>query len=634
MTESALQKRGWSLQELEGIALPQKSKDAVAAFLLENGISTLEEVEEKHILWYRAGHEGFCRSALEQCVYCWHLQSGRFAGLIKELEEYGKVPAKVVVYLFLYHIQTLNEIDYRLRVGFGQYLKTCRLAHAGEYVKQMDQLKLYAIAKQKIWKKPGLSNEPLFLGYYPDIEIANEFYYLRDKSDAVFDFSLRASQTVKRQIYWMLTEILQKKRARKENRQTYVLPLRSLYLFCAYAGVQDILLWERTDQERYREYLGGQDRCSLQAGLQMVERIQHDLFLRSPQIRWDATIWFLDRFRFSKERYNPAAQKRYYHFYLIVDRDNRDIFMAYMRYQIGVSQRSLTTVQAEYYILYAFLQLCEEKVTTIGEEGICRYLNRLEGNKPGTYNRKLNAICRFFRFLVVRGYRPRMPVEAAYYRRKAVLRHHDRSLTQQVQDQILASMKYLPEHLRLMYLHLCCSGLRISEVCCLKAGNYVWEKGTSWLRVWQNKMRTEKMIPIPEMLYWMMQEYIGKNNLCPDDYVFSTKTGQPYQRSTFYTQMNRFCIKYGIGGEDFHFRCHDLRHSVATNLYASGAPLQVVREFLGHAEEDMTKQYLDYIPLQVDEKNEAYFDRSPLWKGKQDGKALCADDGLLSKSTD
>ena len=42
-------------------------------------------------------------------------------------------------------------------------------------------------------------------------------------------------------------------------------------------------------------------------------------------------------------------------------------------------------------------------------------------------------------------------------------------------------------------------------------------------------------------------------------------------------------------------------------MYDNGVSLQAVRDYLGHKEEDMTKQYLDYFPEKIDKANEEYF---------------------------
>ena len=55
--------------------------------------------------------------------------------------------------------------------------------------------------------------------------------------------------------------------------------------------------------------------------------------------------------------------------------------------------------------------------------------------------------------------------------------------------------------MRLMYLHLWCLGLRINEVCSIKREGYYLKEGVAWLRIYQHKMKMEKVIPIPMLLY-------------------------------------------------------------------------------------------------------------------------------------
>lgn len=38
-----------------------------------------------------------------------------------------------------------------------------------------------------------------------------------------------------------------------------------------------------------------------------------------------------------------------------------------------------------------------------------------------------------------------------------------------------------------------------------------------------------------------------------------------------------------------------------------GVSLQAIRDFLGHKSEEMTKQYVDCVPKQIDKANEKYF---------------------------
>ena len=55
------------------------------------------------------------------------------------------------------------------------------------------------------------------------------------------------------------------------------------------------------------------------------------------------------------------------------------------------------------------------------------------------------------------------------------------------------------------------------------------------------------------------------------------------------------------------FQAHGYRYTLATVFYDEGVPLQSVRDYLGHAYEEMTQQYIDYMPRRIEEASKAYF---------------------------
>ncbi len=117
-------------------------------------------------------------------------------------------------------------------------------------------------------------------------------------------------------------------------------------------------------------------------------------------------------------------------------------------------------------------------------------------------------------------------------------------------------------------------------------------------------MKREKFVPIPALLYQAMMQYITEHNIGADDYIFKNKRGGAYDAGTFCTQFKR-CIKEA--GINYDFKSHDFRHTVATCLYTHGASIEAIRDYLGHKESDMTKQYLDYMSNVIDDANEEYF---------------------------
>ena len=80
-----------------------------------------------------------------------------------------------------------------------------------------------------------------------------------------------------------------------------------------------------------------------------------------------------------------------------------------------------------------------------------------------TFNTNVSGIQFFMKFLEVKGYIKKVPFYASYYLEKQIPVHHDRSVEEDVYMEIIQNLSQFPEHLRMMFLHLWCVGLRISE---------------------------------------------------------------------------------------------------------------------------------------------------------------------------
>lgn len=74
--------------------------------------------------------------------------------------------------------------------------------------------------------------------------------------------------------------------------------------------------------------------------------------------------------------------------------------------------------------------------------------------------------------------------------------------------------------------------------------------------------------------------------------------------------MLEYCKVNQIQKGEYIFRSHDYRHSVATLFYDNKVSLQGVRDYLGHTYEEMTRQYIDYMPKKLARANNEYFSRN------------------------
>lgn len=604
-------------------------RTVVEEFLLQAGIYSLAEVDVEIQYDYReyvkqipgmSDQQRACyQNSLELNVL--YFLMPEYGDLIEEIDSFKdlRVPVrnKIIHYLMLCGIHTLDEINYSVRKGFEVYLRKINHGRVDSLVKSLDWLKLHSI--ERINKahairqyKLSFREETIFLGYHPDYETAMNFYYIQDKEELVFDFSLRAPVLMKRQIFLMLNFALEKNLNRKNRRELYIVPLKKLYLYCVENGIEDIEKFEYADIVGFRQSMEGKVGTKTDIYMQIVDNIRKYLFLNASKTNWDANVWYMERFHFKGDRMNPASQVDAIHFYLVRNKENRKLLQEYMKYCIGVSSRAIHTIRGEYYNIYKFLQHCDETnimaVSLTVQEFEC-YIKKIEVDdvRPDTYNLKVIDMGKFYQFLVTKGYMERVPFTVSYYMKVPILVHHDRSVSEETQMKLLSHLKYFPENIRLMYLNLWCLGLRVNEVCCIKGNAYFWKGEDAWIKVHQYKMKTDKIIPIPEYLYKLMNQYIEKNNIGPDEFVFKSEKGRAYDAGTFCHNMKELCKQYDISCGDYIFRSHDYRHTVGTNMYDNGVSLQAVRDYLGHKEEDMTKQYLDYIPEKIDAANEEYF---------------------------
>lgn len=174
-------------------------------------------------------------------------------------------------------------------------------------------------------------------------------------------------------------------------------------------------------------------------------------------------------------------------------------------------------------------------------------------------------------------------------------------------ERILRELKNFPEIPRLILLHSMLVGLRISEVCTLKGDAYSWQGRDAWIQVYQMKMRTYKRVPIPDVLYKIMKIYLKKYHIGSEDYVFQNKRGGAYQYGSFKWQMKTLFNEKQDIFKGYDFKSHDFRHTVATLLYDDEVPLQSVRDYLGHDYEEMTQQYVDFMPKKISAANKEFF---------------------------
>lgn len=243
---------------------------------------------------------------------------------------------------------------------------------------------------------------------------------------------------MKRQIFTVLEYILEHYEV-SQLREYKLTGLQFFYEFCIREQITDIHLMELKQETLFQSYLEQkvekeQRRKRLRT---IVETARKVIFVQADEIRWDAAVWYLDRFHIAKERRNQSDSIERISFQEVLYPKNRWLLQEYMKYEIGIGELALSTVYERFRTIRNFLQEIDEHqidVTECDAGLIDTYLKNLQNGSMGakTFNTNVTAIQFFMKFLEVKGYIKKVPFYASYYWEKEIPVHHNRSVEEDV----------------------------------------------------------------------------------------------------------------------------------------------------------------------------------------------------------
>jgi integrase len=158
--------------------------------------------------------------------------------------------------------------------------------------------------------------------------------------------------------------------------------------------------------------------------------------------------------------------------------------------------------------------------------------------------------------------------------------------------------------LRVVILTAAMTGLRQGELLGLRWRDVDW--GVQRIRVrstfvrgehsseGKSELSTRRSVPMTDRLAGELDSWSQRTIYHgDDDLVFAhPQTGNPLDRSKVTKRFQQACRDGGVRV----IRFHDLRHTFATRLAASGQPMRTIQEFLGHADAKTTQIYAHYAP--------------------------------------
>ena len=404
---------------------------------------------------------------------------------IMELNVMDVTYRMLVEFLADEEIEHISEMDYILRKRYEVYMsELIKEKSVSRYLRIFDKVKQEYIRKRietpmgRLECQWTYKNTILFIPYHSDQKLAMEFDTVRYKSNMVWDFTQPAPWHLKEQIFTTLNAILQEN-YRVLKRSEHLTGLQNLYGFCVQNHIGDIELMDAAQEQAFihcmdNPALGQNRQQKLQPALNICRKA---VFLQNPEINWAANVWYIERLNIPKYRLNPSSAVSTISFKEITLPENRAYAKEYMKYQVGVTGQALGTILTRYTLIQRFLiWLSDQKQNVCGctQQQVEDYLDEIQedGMTDKFFNSHISGLRNFFWFMVAHGHMKRIPFQPEFYQRKEIPQHHDRSVSPEVCEEVLGKLHLLPEHLRCMYLHLWCLGLRISEVCTLKGNAY------------------------------------------------------------------------------------------------------------------------------------------------------------------
>lgn len=277
-----------------------------------------------------------------------------------------------------------------------------------------------------------------------------------------------------------------------------------------------------------------------------------------------------------------------------------ETFLIDIQAEQGLSNNTITSYRCD---LRTAASMVGKPLEAISTRDIQDFLDS-RNEQPGTTNRRIASLGRFFRWAVARGYCLYNPLEQIGGRYHA--EHRPQPIVSESERRALdAAITASAQPYRLIFTLLREIGVRTDEVLNLNVGDVVLEPGREVLLVQDSKSGNKRMVALtsdamPRSLRglrsWIRD--LG-SDATPDDPLFCSSRGNRASYDTLHRRWVQVCRVANLidevnGREQPRYTLHHLRHTAAAELIAF-YPEQVVRRILGHRDPRSTRRYADIV---------------------------------------
>ncbi len=272
----------------------------------------------------------------------------------------------------------------------------------------------------------------------------------------------------------------------------------------------------------------------------------------------------------------------------------QESFISYLKYEKRYSSHTTMAYQKDLdqFVLFCTEMVGEFNIKEVDSSTLRKWvLSLMEAEyQPQSIKRKTSAIKAFFNFLMknelIETY-PFIDVPLPKVRKKLPAFVNEGSLHHLLDDGFFSN-DFEGTRDKLIITLLYGTGIRRAELLHLKESSF--DRKNRLVRV-MGKRRKERIIPYPESVNTVLEQYIGIRNReigASDEALLVTEKGEPAYDKLIYRTVRKYLEQVTSLEKKSP---HVIRHSYATHLLNRGADLNAVKELLGHANLSATQIY-------------------------------------------
>lgn len=219
---------------------------------------------------------------------------------------------------------------------------------------------------------------------------AKSFDLERHKAILFWDFSTDASETVKKQVEWILGHIVKNVENREERRKQYLLALKFSFQYAEEAKIIDILLIEMVQEQEYSVGLISKTGKICSSPGKFIDFCTRVLFLAEKELAWHV----------------------------------RAAFQEYTKYLFQITGQSVSAIRTQQAYVCELLRYLEEKnmpVSDMNAKTVVRYLDhlRMQKLKPQSCNNKIQGTIKSIASLQVKDWICHFEIPVTHFLKKS-----------------------------------------------------------------------------------------------------------------------------------------------------------------------------------------------------------------------